>query len=138
MDKSQIKTVCAWCKRHLSGSKKATHISHGICESCEKKMTIKNPKPRGKAPEHLFSIALDDPFIYQKIIKPAVNQLSLKLRKGKFSKLEWIRIMMNASKAAARYSEKKWGIKFKRSELIRAAYMLAKNAWQQILEKRRK
>jgi len=29
-----IKTVCAYCKRHISGSHNASLVSHGICQTC--------------------------------------------------------------------------------------------------------
>lgn len=30
----QIKTVCAWCKKHLSGYADSVHVSHGCCADC--------------------------------------------------------------------------------------------------------
>lgn len=29
-----MKTVCAWCSKHLSGDRNSTRISHGICSKC--------------------------------------------------------------------------------------------------------
>ena len=33
-----MKTVCAWCRKLISGDPDARKISHGICSSCEKKI----------------------------------------------------------------------------------------------------
>ena len=32
-----MKTICAWCGKHISGDKDDPDISHGICKDCEKK-----------------------------------------------------------------------------------------------------
>ena len=32
-----MKTICAWCGKHISGKKDDPDISHGICEKCEKR-----------------------------------------------------------------------------------------------------
>jgi len=32
-----MKTICAWCGKHISGDKDDPDISHGICKDCDKK-----------------------------------------------------------------------------------------------------
>jgi len=50
-----MKTVCAWCQRHLSGHPEAKDVSHGICPECYKKYFPKKcarcglPKPEMSA-----------------------------------------------------------------------------------------
>ena len=34
-----MKTVCAWCGKHMDGDKNDPEVSHGICEKCYKKAT---------------------------------------------------------------------------------------------------
>jgi len=29
-----MRTVCAWCGKHLSGDENDLKVSHGICEEC--------------------------------------------------------------------------------------------------------
>lgn len=29
-----MKTVCAWCGKHLEGPEDAAEVSHGICKEC--------------------------------------------------------------------------------------------------------
>ena len=33
-----MKVICAWCGKHLSGKKNDPDVSHGICNSCKKKV----------------------------------------------------------------------------------------------------
>jgi hypothetical protein len=34
---TNMKTICAWCGKHLSGDPAAAIISHGICAVCEER-----------------------------------------------------------------------------------------------------
>jgi hypothetical protein len=33
-----IKTICAWCRVHISGPEHGYPVSHGICEPCRERM----------------------------------------------------------------------------------------------------
>jgi len=41
-----MKTICAWCKKHLSGS--GDKISHGICKECKEKLENEHKKKENK------------------------------------------------------------------------------------------
>ncbi len=34
-----MKTICAWCGKHLSGDPDAKVVPHGICELCAAEMS---------------------------------------------------------------------------------------------------
>lgn len=33
----EVKVVCAWCRKHISGPKQTKLVTHGICDECLKK-----------------------------------------------------------------------------------------------------
>lgn len=43
-----MKTICAWCGKHISGNKDDPDISHGICSDCEKKEREELERIKGK------------------------------------------------------------------------------------------
>ena len=43
-----MKTICAWCGKHISGDKDDPDISHGMCKDCEKKEKKRRIRKKGE------------------------------------------------------------------------------------------
>jgi len=56
-----MKTVCAWCGKHIKGYRNDPVVSHGICEACmkvaiEEELPCKRDKEKSPSPLQMAGI----------------------------------------------------------------------------------
>lgn len=89
---------------------------------------ISNPRPVDI--KHLWERTLDDPFIYQRILKPVSTRLVTELNRGSFSRRKWVRSFLTAAEHVAKAVSKDTGKKVSRAQKVRLAVHLARELWK--------